>query len=135
MQISDVMTRSPQTAAIGDSLQAVAARMDSGNFGSLPVVDGGAIVGVVTDRDIAVRGVAAGKALDTPVKEVMTPDPVCVGTDCSISDAARLMQDRQIRRLYVVDGDALAGVVSLGDVALQAGDDLSGRTLEQISKS
>ena len=135
MQITDVMTRAPQTASAGDSLQAVAAQMESGGFGSLPVVDNGALVGVVTDRDIAIRGVAAGRSGDTPVRDVMTPDPICVGTDCSVTEAAELMQERQVRRLYIKDGDALAGVVSLGDVALQATDDLSGRTLEKISQA
>lgn len=134
MQITEVMTRDPQTAAGSDSLQAVASQMQSGNFGSLPVVDSGSLVGVVTDRDIAVRGVAAGHSPDTAVREVMTADPVCVGPECSVADAAKLMQERQIRRLYVKDGQALAGVVSLGDVALQAGDNLSGQTLEKISK-
>lgn len=135
MQITEVMTANPQSVSSGDSLQAVAAKMEAGNFGSAPVLDGGALVGVVTDRDIAIRGVAQGLAPDQPVSQVMTADPVCVGPDCSVADAAKLMQERQIRRLYITDGDQLAGVVSLGDVALQASEDLSGQTLEQISRA
>ncbi|MGN6279770.1 MAG: CBS domain-containing protein [Sphingomonas sp.] len=135
MTITDVMTADPQTVSADDDLQTVAAKMAEGNFGSLPVLDGGALVGVVTDRDIVIRGVATGKLPGDRVRDVMTPSPVCVGVDCSVADAAKTMQDQQIRRLYVTDGDKLAGVVSLGDVALQAGDALSGKTLEQISKA
>lgn len=135
MQINEVMTANPQSVASNDSLQDVAAKMEAGNFGSAPVLDGGALVGVVTDRDIAIRGVARGLTPDQPVSEVMTADPVCVAPDCSVADAAKLMQERQIRRLYVTDGDQLAGVVSLGDVALQGSENLSGETLEQISKN
>lgn len=135
MQISQVMTANPVSAQAGDSLQAVAAQMESGNFGSMPVIDGGRLAGVVTDRDIAVRGVAKGCGPDESVRAVMTADPVCVGPDCDVQEAARLMQEKQIRRLYVTEGDALVGVVSLGDVALEAGDRLSGETLEEISKA
>ncbi|MEA1014752.1 CBS domain-containing protein [Sphingosinicella sp. LY1275] len=135
MQISQVMTPNPTAAQASDSLQAVAAQMQSGNFGSMPVLDGGRFAGVVTDRDIAVRGVAKGCGPNEPVSAVMSGDPVCVGPDCDVQDAARLMQDKQIRRLYVTDGDALVGVVSLGDVALEAGDQLTGETLEEISKA
>ena len=135
MQISHVMTANPVFAQAADSLQAVAAQMESGNFGSMPVIDGGRLAGVVTDRDIAVRGVAKGCGPDEPVRAVMTADPVCVGPDCDVQEAARLMQEKQLRRLYVTDGEALVGVVSLGDVALEAGDRLSGETLEEISKA
>lgn len=135
MAITDVMTADPQTVSADDDLQTVAAKMAEGNFGSLPVLDGGALVGVVTDRDIVIRGVATGKLPGERVRDVMTSSPVCVGVDCSVADAAKTMQDQQIRRLYVTDGEKLAGVVSLGDVALQAGDALSGKTLEQISKA
>lgn len=134
MQINEVMTANPQSVSAQDSLQDVAAKMQAGNFGSAPVLEGGTLVGVVTDRDIAIRGVAQGLNPDQPVSQVMSGDPVCVAPDCTVADAAKLMQERQIRRLYITDGDKLAGVVSLGDVALQASENLSGETLEEISK-
>ena len=132
--ISEIMTADPQAAEAGDSLQSVARAMKAGDFGSMPVLESGRLVGVVTDRDIAVRGVAQGLGSDSAVSEVMTAQPVCVGPDCELADAARLMQDKQIRRLYVTDSDALVGVAALADVVGAAGDRLSGETIEEISK-
>ena len=134
MTIAQMMTKNPESAEAGETLRQVAARMEAGNFGSVPVLDGGKMVGVVTDRDIAVRGVARGLAPDEPVRSVMTPDPVCVGLDCGIQEAAQLMQDRQIRRLYVTDNDALVGVIALADLVGGAGDQLAGQTIEKISE-
>lgn len=135
MKISDIMTANPRTAQAGDTLRSVAEQMEQGDFGSMPVLDGGRIAGVVTDRDIAIRGVAKGLSPDRPVREVMSADPVCVAPDCDLEEAAQLMQDKQIRRLYVTDGDALVGVAALADVVDPAGDRLSGETIERISQS
>ena len=136
MQVSQIMTPDPDTAQPGDTLRAVAAKMDSGNYGSMPVVDGGRLVGVVTDRDITVRAVAQGLGPETEVGEVMTPDPVCVAPESDVGEAAEIMQDEQIRRLFVTDEqDRLVGVVALADVALEEDEDLSGRTLEEISEA
>ncbi len=136
MQVSQIMTPDPDTARPGDTLRAVAAKMDSGDFGSVPVVEDGRLVGVVTDRDIAVRAVAQGLGPDTAVREVMTPDPVCVAPDSDVEDAAEIMQDEQLRRLFVTDDDdRLVGVVALADVALADDEELSGKTLEEISEA
>ena len=136
MQVSQIMTPDPDTAQRQDTLQAVAAKMDSGDYGAVPVVEGGRLVGVVTDRDIAVRAVAQGLGPDTEVGEVMTPDPVCVGPDSDVEDAAEIMQEEQIRRLFVTDDDdRLVGVIALADVALEDDEELSGRTLEEISEA
>lgn len=132
--ISEIMTANPQTAQAGDSLQTVAQAMQAGDFGSMPVLDGEQLVGVVTDRDIAVRGVAKGLQGDAQVSEIMTAQPVCVGPDCELSEAAQLMQEKQIRRLYVTDKEALVGVAALADVVAAAGDRLSGETIEEISR-
>ena len=135
MQVSQIMTPDPDTAQPQDTLQAVASRMNSGDYGSMPVVDGGRLVGVLTDRDIAIRAVGEGLGPDTLVSQVMTPDPVCVAADSDVEDAAEIMQEEQIRRLFVTDqDDRLVGVVALGDVALEDDEDLSGRTLEEISE-
>ena len=135
MQVSQIMTPDPDTAQPSDTLRAVAAKMDSGNYGSVPVVDAGRLVGVVTDRDITVRAVAKGLGPDTTVGEVMTPDPVCIAPESEIGEAAEIMQEEQIRRLFVTDDDdRLVGVVALADVALEEDEDLSGRTLEEISE-
>ena len=136
MQVSQIMTPDPDTARPQDTLQAVASKMDRGDYGSVPVVEGDRLVGVVTDRDIAVRAVAHGLGPDTEVGEVMTPDPVCVAPDSDVEEAAEIMQEEQIRRLFVTDeDDRLVGVVALADVALEEDEDLSGRTLEEISEA
>ena len=133
--ISDVMTADPQCAQAQDSLQQVAQQMEQGDFGSMPVMDGGRLAGVVTDRDIAIRGVAQGCSPQQAVAEVMSSNPVCVAPDCDIQEAAQLMQDKQIRRLYVTDQDRLVGVAALADVVGAAGDRLSGETIEKISQA
>lgn len=132
--ICEVMTANPEVADARDSMKKVARAMKEGDFGSMPVLENGRLVGVVTDRDIAVRGVAQGLACDTPVSGVMSTDPVCVDPGCDLSDAAGLMQSKQIRRLYVTEDEALVGVAALADVVAAAGDRLSGETIEQISK-
>ena len=134
MKISDVMTAQPQAAQAGDSLRSVAEQMQQGDFGSMPVLDNEQLAGVVTDRDIVVRGVALGLVPTEPVSKVMTNQPVCVSSDCDLQEAAQLMQDKQIRRLYVTDNDALVGVVALADVVDAANDRLSGETIEKISQ-
>lgn len=133
--ISDIMTRDPQTADANDSLQTVAQAMAAGDFGSMPVIEEGRLAGVVTDRDIAVRGVALGLDPDTPVSEVMSPDPVCVAPDCDLAEAAGLMQANRIRRLYVTRAGALVGVAALADVVEAGNDRLSSATIEEISRS
>jgi len=136
MQVSQIMTPDPDTARPQDTLRAVAAKMDRGDFGSVPVVEDGRLIGVVTDRDIAVRAVGQGLGPDTEVSEVMTADPVCVAPDSEVEDAAEIMQDEQLRRLFVTDDDdRLVGVIALADVALADDEQLSGKTLEEISEA
>jgi CBS domain-containing protein len=107
------------------------------DVGPLPVVDRGKLVGVVTDRDITIRATAEGRDPRlTPVEEVMTRDVVACREDDDVRVAAKLMQDAQLRRLLVVDGlGRLVGIVSLGDLVLQTGDEkLAGETLEKVSE-
>ena len=134
MQVSDIMTLGPVTCQPSETLREVARKMSEGDFGSVPIVEDDRLVGVVTDRDITIRGVAEGLGSDTPVSQVMTPDPVCVSPDVDVEEAVEIMQEEQIRRLYVTnDDDQLIGVVALADIALAEDEELSGETLEQIS--
>ena len=133
-QISEVMTANPQCAQAEDSMQQVAQQMEQSNFGSMPVMQNGKFAGVVTDRDIAVRGVAQGCSPDQPVQQVMTEQPICVSPDCDLQEAAQQMQQNQIRRLYVTEDDNIVGVAALADVVRAAGDQLSGDTIQQISE-
>jgi CBS domain-containing protein len=131
--VSDVMSNDVIHLVCGDTLQHAAQRMAEINVGSLPVLDGDRLAGIVTDRDIVLRAVAKGSSPDSPVDQAMTTDLVTVAPDSSIDDAARLMSERQIRRLYVTDGKKLVGVLSLGDLAIDKTSE-AGSTLREISK-
>ena len=118
-QIRDIMTRSVAVAQLDDTLQIAAQRMQDMNIGALPVCDGEALVGMVTDRDITVRGVATGMIpQESLVSEVMTGEVRwCNDTD-SIENVMDQMGDEQVRRLAVFDADRrIVGIVALGDLA------------------
>jgi len=137
MQIKDVMTRGVEVVRPDETLQQAARKMKSIDVGPLPVCDGERLVGMITDRDIIVRATAEGRdPKTTPVKEAMTPGVVYVFEDQDIEEAALLMRQRQIRRLVVLDNNKrLVGILSLGDLAEDSGDDqLSGDVLEGVSE-
>ena len=135
MKITDVMTPNPKTVKPDDDLQAVATIMRDEDAGSVPVVEDGRVVGMVTDRDIVIRAVADGD-FDCTVEDICSDEVICIRPEMSTADAAELMSEHQIRRLPVVDDDdRLLGIVSLGDLAVKEGRDTrSGETLEQISE-
>jgi CBS domain-containing protein len=136
MKIGEVMT--PDAAVVGpdDSMQEAAILMDRFGTGVLPVGDGDGVIGIITDRDIVIRGVAAGKDLGTSVRHLMTAEVEHCFADEEVEQAARLMAERQVRRLPVLDRERrLVGIVSLGDLALAAGDgDAAARALRGISQ-
>ena len=135
--VRDVMTRGVETAAPDTTIAEVARRMRDLDVGSLPVTDGNRLLGIVTDRDLSVRATAAAKDPNsTRVREVMSPELAWIFDDEPADAAARVMRERQIRRLPVLDrSDRLVGVVALGDLATDLGDDkLKGATLEEISQ-
>jgi CBS domain-containing protein len=116
-----------------ETLRDAARAMADLDVGSLPVCDGRRMIGMVTDRDITVRGVAEGKGPDAPIRDVMTDDVVwCTDTD-SVDEVLQQMSDAQVRRIPVVDRDRqLVGIVALGDIALEEEDDVD-ETLRDIS--
>jgi len=134
MKVAQVMSSDVASIETRDTLQAAAAKMAEINVGSLPVLRDGRLAGIVTDRDIVVRAVARGAAPDTAIADAMSDGVVTLTPDMSVDEAARLMSDKQIRRLYVVDNDALVGVVSLGDLAVDAEAGEAGEALREISK-
>ena len=135
MKISEVMTPNPKTVKPTDDIQVAARIMRDEDAGSIPVVEGGRVVGMVTDRDIVIRAVADGD-FDCTVEDIATDDVVATNPDMSTADAAELMSEHQIRRLPVVDSDdRLVGIVSLGDLAVKEHRDArTGETLENISE-
>lgn len=136
MDTKDVMTREPATLGPEATLGEAATLMRQEDCGSIPIVEDGRLVGIVTDRDIVVRAVAAGKdPKATRVSEVMSADPVCITPDTDVDEAARIMADRQIRRLPVVDDGKLVGILVIGQIARKEPDEeLTGETLKEISQ-
>ena len=135
MRCSEIMTRDVRTASRDTSLRDAAVMMRDGDMGSIPVVDGGRLVGIVTDRDMVVRVLANGKGADTPVSEAMTSELVTVKPDDYVFEAIRLMGERQVRRIPVIGDDGeLAGIIAIADVALETEDEREiAETMEEIS--
>ena len=137
MQLREVMTRNPEVVQPDATLEEAARKMDQLDIGPLPVCDGDRLVGLVTDRDITVRATSAGKdPRSTVIREAMTQDLVYCYEDQDVKDAARMMEDKQIRRLPILSREQrLVGIVSLGDIATDTHDDrLTGRVLEEVSE-
>jgi CBS domain-containing protein len=136
-RVADVMTRHPATVRPDATVAQVAAMMRARDIGAVPVCDGARLVGMVTDRDIAVRATADGRDPQvTYVRDVMSSGIAWASQDDPVERAARIMTEHRIRRLPIVDARKnLVGIVSLGDLAVETGDDaLSGETLERISE-
>lgn len=119
MKVTDIMTSEVDTCMPNTTIQEAAAKMKEINVGSIPVVDNDKLVGIITDRDIVVRGIADNISLDTAVSEILSESIVTGSKDMSVEDAAELMADNQIRRLPIVENDKVVGMVSLGDIAVK----------------
>ena len=133
-QIRDVMTSDLKTVAPDATVQEAASFMLSADTGSIPVCDGDRVVGMITDRDIAVRGVAEGRGPDCAVRELMSQDVVCARDTDDILAVAQRMSDSQVRRLPVIDADErLVGMVSLGDLSREAQKSAADTALEGVS--
>lgn len=136
MKITDIMTKDVETCAPELSIQEVASKMLELDVGSIPISDGKRLLGIVTDRDIVIRGVASQVSLDSPVSQILTSEMVTGTKDMSIEDAAELMSKHQIRRLPILENDQLLGIVSLGDIAVRdRTDDNASMVLEEVSES
>ena len=119
MKIQDIMTKSIASVNANDSVEQAAFLMKEHNIGSVPVCEGEKVIGIITDRDIALRSVAEGENFkNQAVRTIMTSNPVTGAPDMEVNAAAKLMSDKQIRRLPIVQNDALVGIVSLGDIAI-----------------
>ena len=132
--IADIMTRSIATVQRDETLQAAARRMAEMDVGSLPVLDGGAVAGMVTDRDIAVRGVAAGMIpQESLVADVMTEEVRFCRAGDSVEQVMEEMGDLQVRRLPVLDANnEIVGIVALADIATRQSTHTD-ETLREIS--
>jgi len=137
MQVRDVMTQNVECISPKATLRDAAQRMESLNVGALPVCNNDRLVGVLTDRDIVVRSIAAGRDSRTDmVGDIMTPGICYCFEDEDIAEAVRIMRAKQVRRLPVLNQDRrLVGIVALGDLAVETGDEqLVGHALAGISE-
>lgn len=132
---SEIMTRNVQTVSGDASLRDVAIMMRDADIGAVPVVDDSKLVGIVTDRDIVVRAVTEGWTPNTRIAEVTTTEVFTVGPDDFVFEAIRIMGDRKVRRIPVVDANgSLAGIIAMADVALEIEDEREiAEVLEEIS--
>jgi CBS domain-containing protein len=136
MKLNEIMTRNVEVIQPNSALQEAASLMKSLDVGSLPVCDNRKLLGMITDRDIAIRAVAAGRnPASTKVSETMTPELIFAFEDEDVKEAAKKMEQHQIRRLPILDrNQQLVGIVSLGDLAVETKNKLSGEVLEEVSE-
>jgi CBS domain-containing protein len=141
VRIGDLMTRDPACCVPESSARDAAVLMRDNDCGAIPVVEKletRKLVGIVTDRDLAVRGVAEGKGLDTPVRELMTPDPAGAASDDEVETVREVMIRERVRRVVVLDRDRrVVGIIAQADLAREdaaASDREVGRIVEAISE-
>jgi CBS domain-containing protein len=133
--VRDVMTPDVEIATRAQSLRDAARMMRSGDYGAMPVVDEGQLVGMLTDRDIVVRAVAEGIDPNLALAgDFATREPVAVAPDTTLDDALELMGRHRVRRLPVVEEGLLVGVLSQADVALEAKEKRTGEVVQEISQ-
>ena len=137
MKVKDCMTRDVVCAEPQTPIREAAQIMEDADAGILPVVVSGKLMGVLTDRDIVVRGVARGLGPDATVEQVMTSEAEVVEEDDDVEDVAERMADLQVRRMPVCDGSRLLGIISLADVVRSKpnkGPERAGDALRGISQ-
>ena len=133
--IRDLMTSNVETVGPESTAKDAAAFMLSADTGSIPVCQDDKVIGMITDRDIAVRGIAAGKGPDCSVRDLMSKDIVCARDTDDAQDIAAKMSAAQVRRLPVLDAhDRLVGMVSLGDLARETSGESAHQALEGVSR-
>jgi CBS domain-containing protein len=137
MRIAEIMTQDPEVITSDFVLKDAALKMRELDVGMLPIGKDDRLVGMLTDRDITIRATAEGRdPKKTKVQDVMTPEVVYCFEDQDVSQAAKLMQERQIRRLPILNPEKrLIGIVSLGDVAVHSGEkSVVAETIKEVSE-
>ncbi|MFD2922157.1 CBS domain-containing protein [Halobacillus naozhouensis] len=129
--LKEYMTTNVESSKTSDDLKTLAEKMEKDDVGFLPIVENEKYAGVVTDRDIVVKGLAkgTGKAEDIMTENVVTGSP-----NMEVEEAAKLMQEHQIKRLLVVDDETINGVVTLGDLGVEHADQVAGNIVSEVSK-
>ena len=132
-KVRDVMTAGPIGVDYDQSVGEAARAMRDWGVGAILVVSNGSLYGLVTDRDLVVRAVAEGRGADEPVGPLSSANLIGVDADAGVHEAMRLMRQHAVRRLPVLEGGQVAGIVSLGDLAMQDEPDLAFAQLSAIA--
>ena len=137
MNLSEIMTREVEIIQPDDTLRLAAQKMRDRDIGFLPVCDGDSLMGVLSDRDIAIRALADGMDINVMLgRDLMTTPAIYCFDDQDVTDAAKLMGENQIRRLVILgrESERVVGVISLGDLARKGISDISGQVLQRVSE-
>jgi CBS domain-containing protein len=135
MKVAEVMTTNIDSCTPESSCKEVAEKMKELEVGAIPICEDGKLVGLITDRDLVINGIANNLSSESTVSKLMTNDVVKGTKDMSVKEAATIMSQQQIRRLPIVEGDKLIGIVSLGDLAVNnQSNDKAGDALQDISE-
>ena len=133
--VQEAMTSNPTAITPDTTVQEAARVMKTEDVGALPIVEDGRLTCVVTDRDLAIRGLAEGTSPETPVRDIASKDVATIDPQQSLEEAARMMAEHQVRRLPVVEEDGrLVGMLAQADVAKAGHDTLTGEVVEKISQ-
>lgn len=133
--VRDIMSTNVEYCTPQDNAYEVASKMKDLNVGAIPIVENGQLIGMITDRDLVVRGIAEKRSGSNAVTNLMTDELVTISPSATVEEAARLMAEKQIRRLPVVENGQLVGIVSLGDLAIEEeSDQKAGYALSEISE-
>ncbi|SIT82596.1 CBS domain-containing protein [Bacillus altitudinis] len=134
-KIKDIMTKKVVTLQKDDNAYEAAVKMKDADIGAIPVVDGDQLVGIVTDRDLVLRGIAEKKPNSQEVGAIMTMEVLTAEEDATLEEIVRLMSEHQLRRIPVVKNGALTGIVALGDLSVEdLSNDRAGDALTEISQ-
>lgn len=133
--LREIMTTDCSTVTLKDNVYEAAVKMKQEDTGFIPVVEGRKLIGVLTDRDLVIRGYAEKREGSAAIKQVMSDRVVSVPPETTVDEAAKIMAKEQIRRLPVVENGDLVGIVSIGDLAVRDKfEDEAGEALSQISE-
>ena len=136
MKVKDIMSKTVANLNPEDTVDQAAHLMKEHNVGSIPVCSNGKVIGIITDRDIALRSVADGNNSTTQkIREIMSSNPVLGNPEMDVTEAGRIMGEKQIRRLPIVENNKLVGIISLGDIAVEPNlQDKAGCILSDVSE-
>jgi CBS domain-containing protein len=134
--VKEIMSKDCITVTLQDNVYEIAVKMKQNNIGFIPVVEGKKLIGVVTDRDLVVRGYAEKREGSTAVKHVISQSITSIPSSTTVDEAAQIMAKDQVRRLPVVDNGELVGIVAIGDLAVRNNyENEAGQALGKISES